>query len=135
MGGQLVRFVVGFASGFLALPMAGALALALLILAEQGDRDPAEIPASFWTVGHKVTQAGGVSVRVERGAAEVTRQACREACDDLIYWIEAAERVEVRDGAGDCLLCEGQGLRLPFTSPKRWRLTGYPLRLEEEHRR
>jgi len=135
MGGRLVRFVIGFAMGFLALPVAGASALALLILVEQGDRGPTEIPASFWTEGYKVTQAGGVRVRVERGDAEVTQQVCREACDDLIYWIEAAERVEVRDDAGDCLLCKGQGLRLPFVGRERWRLTGYPLRLEEAHRR
>ena len=97
-------------------------------------RGPTQVPVSFWTEGYKVTQAGGASVRVDRHDAEVTQQTCREACDDLIYWFGAAERVEVRDRGGDCLLCEGQGLRLPFTDPKRWGLTGHPLRLEEQRR-
>lgn len=127
----MVRFASGFALGFLLLPIAGATVLVLLLLASDRSSYPLEVSASFWTKGQQVTQAGGASVRVERRGPEVTEQTCREACDDLVYWFEAAERVEVRDGAGDCLLCEGQGFRLPFARPKRWALTGPPLRLEE----
>lgn len=127
----MVRFASGFALGFLALPIAGATVLVLFLLASDRSSHPLEAPASFWTQGHQVSQAGGASVRVERRGPEVTQQTCREACDDLVYWYERAERVEVRNAGGDCLLCEEQGFRLPFARLKRWGLTGQPLRLEE----
>jgi hypothetical protein len=135
--GQALRFVGGFALGVLALPALAALGLAglLAISIAFGGSQPREISASFWTWGWDVTRAGGASLLVRQDRGAVTKQRCRGACDDLVFWYEPAELVEVRDAKGACVVCRGQGLRLPFQSAKRWALGGAPLSLQEDKRR
>jgi hypothetical protein len=128
-----LRFSGGFVLGFLVLPLAFVVWGAALITIDKVSRanGPVVIPTSFWTWGGAVTREGGASVVVTRGR-EVTRQTCRGTCDDLVFWHSAAERVEVRDAKGRCIVCREQGFLLPFQQPKRWSLGGNPLRLDEE---
>lgn len=136
MLGRIFRFVAGVIVGFLALPVATGLALTLVVLVVTGlepapdQRDGSR--AGFWTVGGDISRSGGTVVVVRETDGALTRQACRETCDDLIVWSGAAKRVEVRAADGECLLCKDQGLRLPYTWPKRWALAGRPLKLHEK---
>ena len=137
MLGRIFKFVAGMIVGFLALPVAAGLALAIVVLVVIGLGEPtpdrsAGSRAGFWTVGGDISRSGATVVVVRETDGALTRQTCRETCDDLIMWVGAAQRVEVRGADGECLLCEDQGLRLPFTFPKRWALAGRPLRLHEK---
>lgn len=138
MLGRIFKFVAGVIVGLLALPMAAGLALTILVLVVIALGEPAAPAqgagshAAFWTEGGDISRSGGTVVMVREIDGSLTRQTCRETCDDLIMWVGAAERVEVRGADGECLLCKGQGLRLPFTSPKRWALAGRPLKLHEK---
>lgn len=137
MLGRTVRFSAGFVIGVLALPLMAVFAFVAVggfwIATDAATSDrAAEIDAAFWTEGRDVSRAGGTSVTVRGARGEVARQTCREACDDLVFWSGAADRVEVKTADGACLLCQEQRLRLPFTAPKRWGLSGDPMKLNEE---
>ena len=137
MLGRRTRFAAGFFVGVISLPLLAMMffvsAGAFLLAVEGATPDRGrEIRAAFWTDGSDVTRSGGTSVIVRGLDNSLTRQTCREACDDLIFWSAAAERVEVRRADDNCIVCEGQGLRLPFTAPRRWGLSGDPVRLYEK---
>lgn len=93
---------------------------------------PASAETSYWTTGGAVSREGGVSVLM-RGVhgRDTTLQRCRGVCDDVWFYFERAARVEARDARGECLICESQPATvLPYQRPKRWGLSGSPLRLE-----
>lgn len=137
MLGRGTRFTAGFFVGLFGLPAIVAVfyvaTFTFLVLGDKATPDRGrEIPAAFWTDGGDVTRSGGASIVMHGADGSVTRQACREACDDLVFWSGAAERVEVRGAGGDCIVCEERGLQLPLTAPRRQGLSGNPVRLNEK---
>lgn len=92
---------------------------------------PTSVGTSFWTDGVPISRDGGVTVLVRgEGGRDTTLQRCRGVCDDLWFYFVRAERVEVRNARGDCLVCQSQHAVLPYQQLKRWALAGSPLRLE-----
>lgn len=129
-----MRFGGGLLLGLFALPLVGVVIVAGLlgVWAVRERLSPPEkvLDPWIWTVGRDIAPAGGATILI-RGStdAEVTRQTCREACDDLIYWHSTLARIEARDAQGRCIVCRDTGRALPFQKPKRWVLGGRPLEL------
>jgi hypothetical protein len=134
--GRGIRFGGGLLLGLFALPLVGVALMAGLLgvwaVSERLWPPEKVLDPLIWTVGRDIAPAGGATILIRgREDAEVTRQTCREACDDLIYWHSTLERIEVRDAKGRCIVCRDEGGALPFQKPKRWALGGRPLELTE----
>lgn len=133
---RVMRFSGGLLLGLFALPLVGVVLMASLLgvwaVSERLWPPEKVLDPLIWTVGRDIAPAGGATILI-RGSkdAEVTRQTCREACDDLIYWYSTLARIEVRDAKGRCIVCRDAGGSLPFKKPKRWALGGRPLQLTE----
>lgn len=120
----LLRFawrLTAFSGGYLL----GVLTMVAMLIGLKAWSEHEALPIYGEIWGAEVSQHGGVSIAIKSKRGSIT-QTCNGVCDNLSFEQDSSDNVykaEVRDAAGDCVLCDpgdyvGDGTQV------RWRIGG-----------
>jgi hypothetical protein len=119
---RVLKFVAGFVSGLLLVPM--GLAIVLLIIVLQRAPTDTRPPAVLESAGKDISSAGGATLDVDSGGASQLHQVCRDGCDDIRLSDKQHDvsAIRVLRSDGTCVACRKVGLY--EASSRRWTVRG-----------